>query len=203
MAFQPVIDTASIVIEYLQNGEPLINTLYAKKVGGYLLVDLNALAFTVDANVSSAWLPDQTLDCTYIKTTIRGLALENDLLVTNNTGTAPGGQIGTGLPNSVTISIKKTSGETGRSARGRTYWIGIPSTELDADENVVSATYVSTVVANMLSMRGSIEGGVWDPVLVSRFTGGVKRPAGKTFPWLSSEAVNGFVDSQRGRLKGR
>ena len=203
MAFQAVPNTAEIIIEYLGNGEPMINTLYAEKPSGYLLVDLAALAFTVDANVASAWLPDQSMDVSYVKTTVRGLGAENDIEVENNTGAGPGGTLTKGLPNNVTIAIKKTSGLTGRSARGRCYWIGMPAADLDADENVVSASYVTDVVANMNSMRGSIDGTVWDAVLVSRFTGGAKRPTGVTFPWLSNVAVDGFVDSQRGRLSGR
>lgn len=203
MAFQAVPDTAEIVIEYVGNGQPMVNTLYAKKTGGYSLADLTALAVVVDANVTSAWLPDQTQDVSYVKTTVRGLAVENDQEAIVTTGAAAGGIATKGLPNNCTLAIKKISGQTGRSARGRCYWIGLPSTDLTTDENVVDTAKVATIVANMNSMRGSIEGSVWTAVLVSRFTGGAKRATGVTFPWLSNVAVDNNVDSQRGRLTGR
>lgn len=203
MAFQKVVDTAEIVIQYTGNGQTMINTLYAEKPGGYTLADLTALAVVVDANVTAAWLPDQTQDVAYVSTTVRGLAFENDQEAIVTTGAASGGALVEGLPNSVTIAIKKTSGQTGRSARGRCYWIGIPGIELQTDENQVKSAYVALVVGNMNSMRGSIDGTVWNPVLVSRFTGGAARSEGKTFPWLSNVAVNEFVDNQRGRLTGR
>lgn len=200
MAFQSVPSTAEIVIEYSQNGKPLINTLYAEKPGGYDLADLTALAFVVDGNVAAAWLPDQTQDTSYVQTTIRGLEFENDQVVSKNPGAGSGGILSDGLPNNVTIAIKKSSGQTGRSARGRMYWIGIPAEKLTSNENFVDTAYVTDIVDNMDSMRGSIDGSVWTPVLVSRFSNGLKRSTGKLFPWISNSAVNEVVDSQRGRL---
>lgn len=200
MAFQAVPETAEIVIRYVQNNQNLVTVLHADKAGGYDLADLTLLAVAVDIDVAAFWLPQQTDNCTYLDTTVRGLALENDQEVVVNTNTGPGARLSLGNPNSVTISIKKLSGLTGRSARGRVFWIGLPQDQLSGNENVVIAVNVTAIVAAIEAVRSNISATVWNAVIVSRFTGGVKRPFGVRFPWVDTVAVNADVDSQRRRL---
>jgi len=203
MAFQPVVDTAAIDIIYTQHGETLQNVFYARLPGGYLLADLVALAAQIDSLIPANWFPEQAVEAVYQRTEVRGLAVQNDLLATDNTSTGPGTNPSGALPNSVTVAIKKESGLTGRSARGRCYWIGVPLGKLLAsDENKLAAAYVALVTAAVDAVRTNIPlVGVWEPVLVSRFTNGAARtPAGITFPWISSVAVNDQVDNQRGRM---
>lgn len=200
MAFQSVPGTAEVVISYLQNGEEMVNVLYAFKPGGYTLGDVTTLATNVDLSVAANWLPDQTQDTDYVSTLVRGLEFENDVEFITGTSAGPGTIVVGGLPNSVTFSVKKTSGLTGRSARGRLYWIGIPSSKLTADENVLEPIYIGDVLNAVEAMRVSLATIGWQPVLVSRFTGGAKRLVGVTFPWVGVVAVNGVVDTQRRRL---
>lgn len=200
MAFQSVPGTAEVVIRYIQNGEEMVNVLYAFKPGGYTLSDVTTLATNVDISVAANWLPDQSLDTAYVSTLVRGLEFENDVEALKATSAGPGLIVTAGLPNSVTLSIKKTSGLTGRSARGRLYWIGIPAAKLQTDENRVFAAYVGDVLNAVEAMRVSLATIGWQPVLVSRFSGGVKRAFGITFPWVSVVAVNDIVDTQRRRL---
>lgn len=204
MAFQKVTDTAAIHINYTQNGEAVQNTFYAKLLGGYVLSDLIALAANIDDTIEADWRPDQVAEAVYVETEVRGLAIENDLIARDNTGGGPGTLVSAPLPNNVTISIKKESGFTGRSARGRTYWIGAPRTELDAaNENLFTATYLATVVENVDKVRIAIGNvGLWTAVLVSRFANGSQRTEGVTFPWITTSNVDLIVDSQRGRLPG-
>lgn len=200
MAFQAVPDTAQISVQYIQNLETLINTFYALKPGGYNLTELGQLANSIDNAIGASWLPIQSVDTTYDRTFVRGLAFENDLEVVDNGNNGNGEVINEGLPNSVTLSIKKGSGQTGRSARGRTYWIGLTAGDLAVNENIILAPIVIAVIAAVEAVRVASAVLGWQPVLVSRVTGGVKRPVGITFPWVSTEAVNDNVDSQRRRL---
>lgn len=202
MAFQPVVDTVEIDIIYALNGEFVQNSFYAKMVGGYLLADLEALAANVDARVQGTWKAQQAVEAIYVRTEVRGLALENDITASDSTSAGPGVMPSAAMPNNVTLAIKKVSGFTGRSARGRTYWIGPPRGQLDAaNENLFIITYVSDVVDAVDSIRDAIGDVVpWQPVLVSRFAGGIQRDEGETFPWIGCESVNTIVDSQRGRL---
>lgn len=202
MAFQSVPDTAQITIVYTLNGEACVNTLYAEKVGGYSVGDLQALADQVDVQVDGTWLAQQPPEASYLRTEVRGLDLENDLTAEASTNAGPGVAATNTLPNQVTFAVRKSSGKTGRSARGRLYWIGIPAGKLQTtDENRLLAAYVTSLVDAVDDQRSGIDAVTgWDAVLVSRFQGGVKRGTGKTFPWLTTSSVNDVIDTQRGRL---
>ncbi len=202
MAFQAVPDTAEIDIIFTLNAVIVQNVFYAEMTGGYTLADLQAVADKVDLQVQGTWKSQQAPEAIYIRTEVRGLAVENDKIATQTLSNGPGVHAGHAMPNQVTFSIKKTSGLTGRSARGRTYWIGVPESMLQSgNENLLNTTYAVDVVAAVGSMRTAISTvGIWTPVLVSRFTGGAKRGTGVTFPWVGETNVDLRVDTNRGRL---
>lgn len=200
MAFQPVLNTAEITVAYLQNVKPISNTFHAERAGGYALADIQALAANVDALVAIHFLPLQSLNARYLRTEVRGLAVENDLFALDNTSEGDGLDLSEGLPNNVTLSVKKSSGLTGRSARGRVFFIGMPDNDLSTNENQWAQTEADNVVLGVEAFRAGIVQGGWVPVIVSRFTAGAPRAMGKTFPWLSTSIVDRDVDSQRGRL---
>ncbi len=200
MAFQAVPDTVEVTIVWSQNLENLTNTFHAKKAGGYVQADLTTLAAAVDTLVASDILPVTCQDCLYVRTEVRGLAVENDLFAQNGASSGSGGVLVEGVPNNVTISLKKTSGFTGRSARGRWYFCGMSVNDLETNENQVKQTAVDGYVAAIEVLRGGVLAGAFVPVIVSRFTGGALRAVGVTFNWLSTTAVNINVDSQRNRL---
>lgn len=202
MAFQPVINTVEIDLIFTQSGEIAQNVFYAELDGGYTLTDLEDMASRIDEQWNGTWKVRQNAEVTYLRTEVRGLEVQNDLIATDDTNTGPGTHIGTALPNNVTFSIKKESGLTGRSARGRTYWIGIPQSELEVDsENLLQSDYVALLVAAVDDIREAIlTVGAWQPVLVSRFANGVARDEGLTFPWISTSNVDLRIDTQRRRL---
>lgn len=202
MAFQRVPNTAEIDVIYTLNGINVQNVFYGEFAAGYSLSDLQALADQIDLQVSVSWLPDQPSEANYVRTEVRGLDAEFDLVATQNANAGPGTDIAQTLPNNVTLSIKKSSGLTGRSARGRTYWIGILEDKMDSsNENLLVQAYVDTIVADVdfIRTKTDVLPG-WAAVLVSRFSNGVKRTEGKTFPWVTSVAVNNRIDTQRTRL---
>ncbi len=200
MAFQAVPDAAEIVIEWSGNSKITKNVLAAVKPGGYNLADLTVLADLVDLNIGVSWLAEATNEINYVQTIVRGLAFENDQEVIVNTTAGPGELVSEALPGNVTFSIKKTSGLTGRSARGRIYIIGLADSQLAPNENQLTQAVVDALVFNVESMRGSISGSVWTAAIVSRFSNGLKRDPGTVFTWTGSSAVNNNIDSQRRRL---
>lgn len=202
MAFQSVPDTAQIDIVFSLNGVVVQNSFYAHHPGGYSLANLEALAADMDQVIPITWQPRQPVEAVYLRTDVRGLDEENDLVATNNDNTGPGDDATESFPNNVTFSIKKVSGKTGRSARGRTYWVGIPRNKVQpTNENLLQTVYVDLIVAAVDTIRTNIDGvGTWEAVLVSRFAGGVKREFGETFPWIDTTNVNEVVDTMRGRL---
>ncbi len=200
MAFQAVPDAAECVIKYLGNSVNTHNVVHATKLGGYNLADLVALAVAVDLAVSTSWLPRQSLDWSYVNTTVRGLAFLNDQETVNNTGAGVGGDLTGGLPNNVTFSVKRTSGLTGRNARGRLYWVGIPRDQIQADENKMIITDADAIVTAIDALRVGITGTAWTAAIVSRFLDSVERPTGVTFEWKQTSYANINIDSQRRRL---
>jgi len=200
MAFQPVPNTADIVITYLQNSVQMNNVLQAFLSTQYTLADLQLLADAVDVAVAASWLPIQTLDTNYIRTTVRGLEFENDQEAFADANAGLGANVSPGLPNQVTFVIKKQSGLTGRNARGRVYWIGLPSANLQVDENKLTIGAADQVEAAVDAMRAAISATIWQAVIVSRFKDKVKRATGVVFNWVSSDAVDIDVDTQRPRL---
>ncbi len=202
MAFQPVVDTVEIDMIFTLNGVAAQNVFYAELVGGYVLADLVALAAQIDVNWQGNWRAQQPAEVSYLRTEVRGLALPNDITTSDNTSANPGLHASATLPNNVTFSIKKESGLTGRSARGRTYWIGVPQNTLQVpDENLLQSAYVALIVAAVDTVRTSIIAvPLWTPVLVSRFFEGAPRAFGAKFPWVSTTNVDERVDTQRGRL---
>lgn len=200
MAFQAVPNTAEITLVFQQNLEMITNTFHAEKPGGYNFAEISALADLVDSLAATHLLPLMTLECEYQRTEVRGLATENDLFDTDGTNSGFGADAAEGLPNNVTLSLKKTSGFTGRSARGRWYFVGFPVNDLAPNENQWAQAAVDSAEIAVEAIRGGILAGPWTPVIVSRFTAGLPRDEGITFPWIGTVAVNNNVDSQRGRL---
>lgn len=202
MAFQSVPETASIDVIYTLNGQTVQNVFYALFPGGYGLSDVQELADEVDIAVGENWLDIQPPEAVYQRIEVRGLEFENDVLATADANSGPGESISPTLPNNVTLSIKKTSALTGRSARGRTYWIGIPTDQLvSTNENLVLTAFINEVETEVGRIRTRINTtSTWVAVLVSRFTGGAKRAVGVTFVWVDTTCVNNVVDTQRGRL---
>jgi len=200
MAFQSVPETAEIVINYTGAFKPMVNVINARLIGGYNLTDLTVLATQVDADVAAFWLPQQDDDFNYVSVTVRGLEFENDQEVTVNFSAGPGQIIGQAQPGNVTLSAKKSSGQTGRSARGRLFWIGAPTEKLKANKNLFSDAYILLVQAAVEGVRNGINATTWNAVIVSRFNNKVKRPFGVTFNWTSTVVLNDTVDSMRSRL---
>ena len=200
MAFQSVPETAEAVIKYTLHGELMLNTVHARFVGGYDLADLQNLADVVGAAVVANWLPQQSIDASYDITAVRGLEFENDQEAVSILGNGPGTVASVAMPGNVTLSIKKASTQTGRSARGRLFFLGMPRSFLDTNENFFTSSAATAMQAAVEAVRIAIAGSGWSPVIVSRFTNNAKRPTGVTFFWATTIAVNDNVDSLRGRL---
>ncbi len=202
MAFQRVPNSAEIAHTFMQQNKITQNTYYAQFAGAYSQSDIQTLADEVDNVFALNFVTEMCSDVIYVRTDVRGLDTENDLEATQNAGTGPGTHIGDSLPNQVTFSIKKSSGLTGRSARGRTYWCGIPSNERDvANENFLESVYAAAIVNDVDFIRLTIDTiPGWSAVLVSRFANKVARVEGVTFPWATTSNVDLRLDTNRGRL---
>lgn len=200
MAFQAVPNTAEAVIRYSIQGVLVTNTFYARRNTMYNLQNLVDLATAVDDWVGTQALPTMSNQLEYQATVVRGLALENDNEVVTNVSTGFGSNAGTPLPNNCAFAVARTSGLTGRSARGRVFWPGMTVNNLSTVENFVTTGYASVVTDVLNALRALLDLIGWIEVIVSRYANGAKRSEAVTFDVVNYTATDLRVDSQRARM---
>lgn len=200
MAFQQVPNTAQVTIAMNMNNSRMVMTHYGLRVGGYDSGNLQDLADDIDTWVGTSLMPQLSNQLTYTDTEVRGLNFENDLVALAIASAGVGGIASNPTPNQVAFCLKRLSGLTGRSARGRVYVPGIPTTLLSANESLVQTTFANTLVTvhNLLAITFANAG--WQQVIVSRYTNGVKRAVGVTYPVSEWAYTSTVVSTQRGRL---
>lgn len=181
----------------------MINTYHAEKPGGYAQIDIDNLAAVIDAGPVTSMLADQSTYLDYVRTDVRGLAVANDITASNNANAGSGGTPQYALPKQVTFAVQRLSGLTGRSARGRVYIVGIPNgahETLASGNNKITSVYANAYVGHVDGFRTAIEGiGLWNAVIVSRYTAGSKRATGVTFRWTSTQYNDLQLDILRQR----
>lgn len=202
MAFQPVPDVAKAAVTWQRAGKQFITTFYWEFTGGYSQGALNDLAAAVDLVIGTEWLPILPAVIAYTGTEITGLATPNDLFAFDATSIGVGSITDSEYASSqVTLAIKRTSNNTGRSARGRVFWPGFATIQLTgAGNNFVEAAPLSNAIDAVDEMRLLDIAGDESPVIVSRYTNGVIRAEGVTFPWIATSVTDNRVDTLRGRL---
>lgn len=200
MTFQSVPETAEIAVLAFQNGRAVQNTFHARFSGGYSTQQLTDMAAAIDDVIVASWRPIWTSSVSYLGTEVRGLELENDQVVLNTDGAGAGNNTNQEAPNSVAFAVRKLSGFTGRSARGRIYWFGIPFTYVQANGDFIAQTNADAIVAAVAAVRQAIIDEGATPVIVSRYNAGAKRATGITFVWATTSSYNLRLDSRRDRM---
>lgn len=202
MTFQSVPNTVEIIAEYAAAGQQIINTFYGHMDTLYSIADVEALANAVDTAISTYVLPTLTTNVSYIATRVRGLNTAIDLEAVANAGAGPGTATGASQANNVTLAVKRSSGLTGRGARGRVYWPTVPSSVVDG-AGAVSPTFQAAVLAALDAIDESIVASGFIPVIVHRVAAGVPLAPAVVFTILEWVVVNAVTDSMRRRLPGR
>lgn len=200
MAFQPVPGTIEAVVRYVLGGVNIVNTFYAIHTLGETQAKIQLLAELVDA-----WMDDglKTLlsnEMTYSGTATRGLGEENSYEGLSVAGAGACGYAAEPLPNNCAIALKRSSGQTGRSARGRIYLPGIPVSWQSSNENILTASFVDAALVPLNNLRTVLAAEAFTEVIVSRYHNGAKRAEGVTFAVTEYSYVDTRIDSQRARL---
>lgn len=201
MAFQPVPDTAEVVLNYTLNNLPVTNILHARFLAGTPTEpDMQDLADEVYTWADGDWMERQAPQCTLVNVTVRGLTAAVD----NQAVSAGVAIVGTGSgmtsPNNVTKAFTLRSGLTGRSARGRIYVPSIPDNYFETDDNYLTAAYLDAQVTTLDDLIGIMAGIGWEWVVVSREQAGVVLANGVTYAITSVGYSNTTTDSMRSRL---
>lgn len=204
MAYQRVPETAEIIVHFAVDDANFVNTYHAQKPGGYNSSHLESLAALVDANAVPILLAKLSANVLYVKTVVRGLDAENDIVREDNTNTGFG-TVGVNLlPVNVAFCVQRLSGLSGQTARGRVYIGGIPNTYLQTgagNQNKLLSTAVTDYINAVDTFRTVIEtGGIFNAVIVSRYHNGAKRAEGVVTRWISTQVSDDRVDTQRRRV---
>jgi len=105
-------------------------------------------------------------------------------------------------PNETTYCVSLRTGVSGRSARGRFYWLGLAVANI-ATQNRVGALFRTNVTASVQTLIGAIAADGYQWSIVSYISNGVPRPGGPVyFPVLTATTTDDIVDSQRRRRPG-
>lgn len=200
MAFVPSENTYRVELRYLYDGQKCVNVFHVNYALGS-----GPDHFVAIADIFKDWMVGlkafQPSTCSLRTIAITDLNEENGESREIGTGLPI---VGTGataqLPNNVTIAVKWTTGQSGRSFRGRTYHIGLCEGNVVANRlDDVTVGYMTTSYNYLLSALAT-EGYVL--VVRSIILNGGPRFAGVQTPILNA-TIDPTLDSQRRRLPGR
>jgi len=208
MPFIPAANTARIEMVFSQGGQIVENVYhveFASAPDPTMLIDM-AEVFKNWWNTNVQPYAANTLSLNVIKardlTTEAGSAIEytTGLPISGASAVQP-------LPNGSTLAIKWTTGLAGRSFRGRTYHLGLVTSEL-VDPNHISSGFQTTLAGAYQALITAVEG-TTNNLVVASFYHGVDS-LGKPIPRaaavltvIDNAVVNSTLDSQRRRLPER
>lgn len=205
MAYQRVPNTVEIRIVYKTVLKEASNIFHAYAAAGYSQPDIDFLANQVSTLLAPSFAALMSVDDQYLRTEIRGLDVENDITATSTLGATFGSVGFNPSPRNISFVVTQRSGLTGRSARGRVYICGIPTNAFQVaagQESSLTLAFANAYLGAVDGVRSYLQGtGVWDPVIVSRQAGGVKRAVAVTFAWVSSDYRTQLVATRRKRLR--
>jgi len=165
--------------------------------------DLTLICNGVRDAVISDWLPALPSDVTMREVYAKSLELPNDVQFTS---IFPAGSVGTmagvPLPNNVSICVSLRSGATGRSARGRLFWLGLSQDQVVENQITTAASNDILVAVNAVYNVALLNSYRW--IITSYVTNKAPRPGGPVqFIVNGILFTNLVIDSQRRRLPGR
>jgi len=204
MPFIPADKTVQVEMRYVQNSSQMENVFYVHKesLGDVDATYLGGLADIIKSAWTTYFKPIISTGCTLVEIYLRDLTALEAIEFTesvNDVGTAAG-SLATGQD---TLCVSFRTGFTGRSARGRSYFISLRQTDIVND--IVSVGKAQAIVdawAEMMSeINASLDGAKC--VVLSRFTEGAPRTEGQIRDITTVTAIDRIVDSQNNRLTGR
>jgi hypothetical protein len=199
--FIPVPNTARVRMVYDLFGQKVMNVFYWEQATPFTTSDLavlnNAIKTAWEDNVQAVQSNDLTLSFLEATALDSAAGFQETLLVDE-----VGGAAVAAMPGNVTWAIKFASGLTGRSQRGRMYFLGLHET--DVTGNAVVSSAAALILAAYEGFFGDVATATGAThVVVSYCALGVWRSTGQTTPITAYINVDDLVDSQRRRLTGR
>jgi hypothetical protein len=201
MPFQRVPNCVEIVIVGVMSGQEIVNTHYAT-MEGYALADVQNLADDVDGWVNAYWRPIMPQNYSYARTDVRGLNAAVDLQASSIGHAGPGAIASDCKANNIALSVKRSSGLTGRASRGRIY-VPVPDDVVTTESNTVSTEFETALITALNALSTAVEGVGFLPVIVHRVGAGVPLAEAVVYTLVEWVVVDKVLDSMRRRLPKR
>ena len=199
MPFQPVVNCAEVAVIWTRNGQRCTMTFGAAHAGAYDQSLINQLALSMDVWAVNEFIAFLVATDRYEGVDVRGLAESIDLSAEVTTNAQAGLSAVLPLANSLCVAVKRSTGLTGRSARGRVYF-PLNVAMIDGNEDFITPTVAGTIEDALNEVAGAMSGAGWIHVVISRQHAGVVLTEGV------ARAVTGYafadreIDTQRRRM---
>jgi len=203
MAFQSAPDMAEASVIWTCNAQRCTMTFGFVLPTGYDQGDIDQLALAMDVWAVNEFVPSISNQVTYEGVEVRGLESITDLFSFVDTNSQVGSIASAPMANHSCLSVKRFTGFTGRSARGRVYF-PLTVSMIDAtNEDLVGTAFVSAI-EDALNEVVDVDGGVnWIHCIISRRISGVLRTEAFAVPVFGYTAVDNEIDTQRRRMGGK
>lgn len=201
MTFQPVPDCARFAMVHDDStGHFAINVLYFKNTTQWALPELITACNTLkDAWIAQA-MPLMASTARLLRIESRGERAQTDVSYQLSlTPPASGGVNSDPLPLQCAFCVTHLSGFTGRSSRGRTYFPFVA--EVDQQGGLISGTRAAQYVGALEYIKSQMDAIGWTHVIVSRYSGGVKRATAETLNVIGYRVRDTEIDTQRRRTR--
>lgn len=202
--FIPVPNTASVELLYQLPVTVAENIFHVRKATPYSAADLVALRTLVDSWDNVSWASRRITTVTLFRIICKALdslgsPLEDYTLPTPRAG----GTVATPVPSNVTWAVKKATGLTGRSFRGRWYMVGLGGANYDMATQQVTVATANGIISALNTLRTNLAAAGHTLGVVSYRTAGDWRAEGLFTPITAFVYTDLVIDSQRRRLPGR
>lgn len=199
MAFVPVENNARFCMFMTHNDIPVMNTFHVQSANSsWTSLELRDEALLLKTWWDAAIKP--LVSSSTILTHILGTSLHTQISPVYDyyTGMPSAGTLAqTPLPGNVTVAVKWSTGNRGRSARGRTYHIGLCETQVTG--NLIDESAYTALLNAYSDLLVRVNTGVMSLRVVSLWSNKVKRTSGLATP-ITSASIEATVDTQRRRL---
>ena len=209
MPFIPVPGGVKVTMKYTKAGQLCANVFWVEVPSSPTPADLDAIGGTFKAAWQTHLFGYTSGDVTLTSIEVVDASVVGGLGIEYVTGLPLTGTPGLdGTPNNVTIATKLVTGRTGRSYRGRFYFIGVSPTYLEADQQHIQAVFSTHLVDFVLKLISDLQLLSFSLSVASLYSGvdadhkPIPRAAG-VLTSVTNAVVNATLDSQRRRLPER
>jgi len=197
--FIPATGVLKLILEYSSDGDIAQNDLYIHHKDGsvWSAAQITAMHSTVHGAWVShlqAYMSDQ-----YTLTAFHSVDLSSSSgTYGDDTYSNPGLDTATAMPRGISFAIKFTTGQRGRSYRGRVFAVGLTDHRLHEDE--IDHGYASDLITGWGAVGTAINGVTnCEHAVISQCHAGAWRAAAVVTPVLGYSSTDFYLDYQRRR----